>query len=115
MKTQGQQNGERKSILTTWHAPAPPDGLKSEPDHRVGMLCRQENIEIMILGHAGMAVKTIAQFTKLPESTVYYRLKLMGISVSTYRYGGGPAAALVFGKLTNAIAKRGIQQLRKKT
>lgn len=98
--------------LSKWRAPAPPDGLATEPDHRVANLARQENIEIMLLGSFGMKIKTIAAFSHVSEASVRYRLKRMGIRIQDYREGKGPIAAMVLGRCTNMAAKKAIAMVR---
>ncbi len=84
-------------ILARWQAPVPaPDSARSEPDHRIGLLAKQESFDCVFLAtQCNLKVKTIARVTHLSEATVRYRLKAAGFSISDHREGKGIYAPLL--------------------
>ncbi len=100
--------------LGLWKAPVCPDSRRTEPEHRISLLGKQEDFECCMLAELGMATKTIAGFTGLSVSQVSTRLKKAGIRVTDYRQGRGRYAELVFKGVANLAAKSLQDDLRRR-
>lgn len=105
-------NGHATWTLDQWHAPACPDGVSKELEHRVAFLGRQEDYECVMLAKFGMTHDTIASFTGLSKGQVGYRLKKAGVKVTDFRMGIGAYAQIVMQHTAARAAKLLVHELR---
>ena len=107
------KNGNHVSWdIVKWSAPACPDSVSTEADHRVALLGRQEDFECILLAKFGMTAKTIQRFTGLRQGQVTYRLKKGQVRISDFRNGKGQYAEMVFHGMAKMAAARLTHELR---
>jgi hypothetical protein len=110
MDNQPQSNG-----IVTWHLPdAPYPNVKVEPN-RIGILNRNQDYHVALLGSLGFHYSVIGKHTSLSKGQVGARLKKAHVKTKDYRNGVGPIAQLVIERaalhagrmLTKSLIERG--------